>query len=468
MNYIEYLYPVIFLGVMGFVLLAIGIRSQSKKLFAAMAMASLAVSFILVIIMPFNGLIYNQLKFSRFDEIFSLILIISVIIIVVPTMHDLKEKPDVFYALLLFMTASMLIIAYSYNLIVLFVSFEGLTIITYILAAYNKTRRNLEGAVKYLFIGVIGTSFNIFGISLFYLSTRTFNLLNIVNISYSRALILALVFMIIGFGFKLAIFPMQQWAIDTYDGSMNSVSSFLSTGSKIAAYFLFLKVLYLGFPGYNIYIFYFFAILSILTMTYGNVSALSETNLKRMLAYSSVAQAGYLILVYAIISYPYHTLVSRSVFIDFGLASAAFYSLAYIFMKGASFISMSIFKKDKIMIDDMAGLNKKSPLLAFSFAILLLSLAGVPITGGFLAKYFLFFTLIIGNIWWLAVIAIINSVISVFYYLRVITYEYRRPVKEEFNLTMGVKYTVIISAFITIALFFSFSLFSYILGVARI
>ena len=250
----------------------------------------------------------------------------------------------------------------------------------------------------------------------------------------------------------------------------NSISSFLSTGSKLVAYMILLKILYLGFmPDYN-YIFYFFAALSILTMTYGNISALSQNNIKRILAYSSVAQAGNLILVFAIIGYSYYNaaLVSRTTFLRFGIAIAMFYSLAYIFMKAGPFIAMSLVKKDKVMIDDFIGLARKSKVTAFSLAILLLALAGIPVTGGFLAKYFLFFTLIIGDLWWLAVISILNSVISVFYYFRIILYSFWKPGDNDFDMSPEIKYSVIIMALITIALGFAFTLYTYLIGIAII
>ncbi len=468
MNF-EYFYSLIILGLSGFIALAIGIKKDNKKIIALFTFIILIISFILIIFKSSGYNIYFM-DFTDFNTYWALIFIVSSMVIILPAMHDIKNRYDVFYGLILFATLSMVIAAYTFNLIVLFVSFEGVSIITYILAAYNKTKRNLEGALKYFVISTIGTSFNILGISFFYFSTKTFNLLDVTKLYSNKGLLLALVFIIIGFGFKIAIFPMHQWAVDTYDGSPNAISAFLSTGSKLVAYMILLKFLYLGFvPDYN-YVFYFFAILSILTMTYGNLAALSQNNVKRILAYSSIAQAGYMILVFAIIGYSYYNnaLVSRSTFLRFGIAIGMFYALTYIFMKAGPFIAMSLVNKDKIMIEDFAGLSKKSKWTAFSLAVLLLSLAGVPITGGFLAKYFLFFTLIIGNLWWLAVIAILNSLISVFYYFRIISYSFWKPGENDFDLNPETKYSVIIMALITIALGFGFAIYTYLIGIAII
>ncbi|AGO61630.1 MULTISPECIES: NADH-quinone oxidoreductase subunit NuoN [Ferroplasma] len=468
MNY-EYLYALILLGLAGFITLAAGIKTDNKKILGGFTFIIMIVAFFIILFQVKNYSI-SSLNISSFDSYWALIFLVSIMVIIIPSMNDIKKRFDVYYAILLFTALSMIIAAFTYNLIILFISFEGVSIATYILTAYNKTKRNLEASLKYFMVSTVGTSFNIMGIAFFYLSTRTFNLNAITTIDFNRSLLLALVFITIGFGFKIAIFPMQQWAIDTYDGAPNSVSAFLSTGGKLVAYMILLKFLFLGFiPDYN-YVFFFFAILAILTMTYGNLAALMENNLKRILAYSSIAQAGYMILVFALIGYSYYpaVLVSKEIFVKFAIASAMFYALAYIFMKAGPFIAMSLFKNDKVMIGDIAGLAKKSRYTALFLAIMLLSLAGVPLTGGFIAKYFLFFTLIIGNLWWLAVIAIINSAISIFYYFRIIIYSYRKEGDNDFNMAPGIKYSVIIMGLATLGLGVSFALYTYLVGIAII
>ncbi len=468
MNY-EYLYALILLGLAGFITLAAGIKTDNKKILGGFTFIIMIVAFFIILFQVKNYSI-SSLNISSFDSYWALIFLVSIMVIIIPSMNDIKKRFDVYYAILLFTALSMIIAAFTYNLIILFISFEGVSIATYILTAYNKTKRNLEASLKYFMVSTVGTSFNIMGIAFFYLSTRTFNLNAITTIDFNRSLLLALVFITIGFGFKIAIFPMQQWAIDTYDGAPNSVSAFLSTGGKLVAYMILLKFLFLGFiPDYN-YVFFFFAILAILTMTYGNLAALMENNLKRILAYSSIAQAGYMILVFALIGYSYYpaVLVSKEIFVKFAIASAMFYAIAYIFMKAGPFIAMSLFKNDKVMIGDIAGLAKKSRYTALFLAIMLLSLAGVPLTGGFIAKYFLFFTLIIGNLWWLAVIAIINSAISIFYYFRIIIYSYRKEGDNDFNMAPGIKYSVIIMGLATLGLGVSFALYTYLVGIAII
>ena len=299
------------------------------------------------------------------------------------------------------------------------------------------------------------------------MATSTFNLIGITTVNSSQALLIALAFLIIGFGFKMALFPLHQWALDTYDGTENSVSAFLSSGTKILAFLIILRIFLVGFSSDLQSVYYFFVIIAILTMTYGNIAALSQTNLKRLLGYSSIAQAGYLILVVVIVAYSTTNHLGSSV-IDFAIAAGMFYSLVYIFMKGGAFITMNVISKEKIELSDISGLAKRSPATAVSFAIILLALAGIPLTGGFMAKYYLFIALISGQLWWLAIIAILNSAISVFYYLRVIQQMFwKDPQKEDtFNLTKWTKSPVIISAIIVVALGLVYAMFPVLISTA--
>ena len=451
-----YYYPLIFLGIAAFVMLALGIRNIDRKVFAGITFTAVLISMIMILLDPYDEVVVgnNALLFNRFTMFFAVILIISVLYIIFPAIRGLKSKPEIFYATLLFVLIGMLVSAFSYNLIIIFVAFEAVSLGTYVLAGYGKQKRHLEASAKYFFTGTIGTAFTVFGLSFFYTATGTFSLTSEV-ISSSPAMLIALIFLLIGFGFKLAIFPMHQWAIDAYDGTENSVSAFLSTGTKILAFMILIKIFLVGFAGDYHDIFLLFVILSVFSMTYANLAALSQNNLKRLLAYSSVAQAGYLILVIALVGY---TGIGNVAYV--AIAAGMFYSLVYIFMKGGSFLAMNLVNRESVSVSDVAGLARKSPVTALSFAILLMGLAGIPFTGGFTAKYYLFLSLIEGNLWWLAVIAILNSAISVFYYFRVIMFMFwKEPTSEDhFNLTAYSKAPVIASAVIMVALFFFFYL----------
>ncbi len=445
--------PEIFLGLVGFVILALGVFRIQKQVMAWVTFGSLGISAILVYLMsPVDHSVFQgTFTYTYFGIYFAVVMILSGMLISYPATRAIRSRSEVFYATLLFVTVGMIFAAFSYNIITLFIAFESVSIGTYILASFGKTRRSLEGTIKYFFTGTIATAFILFGASFFFIDTGTFNLSVLPSASPTPELVLALTFLVIGFGFKLAIFPMHQWAIDTYDGTENSISAYLAAGSKVLAFLVVLKIFLVGFSSDFRDVGYLFVILSILTMTYGNVSALSQNNLKRLLAYSSVAQAGYLILVLAVVA-----LVGNpsSPVVGVAVAAGMFYSLVYIFMKGGSFITLNTVKKDNVLVSDVSGLAKKSPSVAVSFSILLLALAGIPITGGFFAKYLLFLSLVEGNLWWLAVIAILNSAISVFYYFRVILYMFGKEASssEPFDLSAFARVPVYASALITVAL----------------
>ncbi len=444
--------PVIVLGLLGFVVLSMGFVRAPKKAVAWLTFASLAVTALLIYFIEPNGetFYYGTFIFNEFGIYFAIILLISAMLVTIPALIGIHQKSEIFYSTLIFVSVGMVVAAFSMNLITIFIAFEAVSIGTYVLSSFGKSKRNLEGSIKYFFTGTIATAFILFGTSFFFLDTKTFNLSILSAMKPTPELTLALIFLIIGFGFKMAIFPMHQWAIDTYDGTENSVSAFLAAGSKILAYLIILRIFIVGFSSDGRDVYYLFATLSILTMTYGNIVALSETNLKRLLAYSSVAQAGYLILIPALIG---AVGVSDTSVFNLAIASAIYYSLVYVFMKGGSFLMMNTLKNENAKISDLSGLSKRAPGTAVSFAILLLALGGIPITGGFFAKYFVFLSLVAGGLWWLAIIAIINSAISVFYYFRIILYMFGKPPeKDDMILNASTKVPVMISAFITVAL----------------
>ncbi|MCY0851690.1 MAG: NADH-quinone oxidoreductase subunit NuoN [Thermoplasma acidophilum] len=464
MSEIALFYPEIFLAIMGFVVLAVGIPVRKSTVNAAITFATLAVAIIMIVFTPYSSA--YGVTVNKFSEYFAIVLLISALFISLPVAKYLGKRSEIFYSALIFSALGMILVAETWNLIIAFVAFESVSIMTYIMSAYGGKQRNLEATVKYFFTGTIATTFIILGIAFYFFSLGTFTLSTLTTMpSVDRpTMLLALLFLLIGFGFKLAIFPMHQWAIDAYDGTENDVSAFLSTGTKIMAFVIVLKIFLVGFSSYTAPVYFLFVILSVLTMTYANVAALSQNNVKRLLAYSSVAQAGYLILVLAVVSYV--GIGNKPGVVDLAIASGMFYSLVYIFMKGGSFLAMNMVKQENVTFDAISGLGKRSPYVAASFSILLLSLAGIPLTGGFLAKYFLFLSVIDGGLWWLAVIAILNSAISVFYYMKVMRYLFWEDPKGEFSTDNGNKAMVIISAAIVVFLGVFYVMFPMLVNIS--
>ncbi len=463
---VQFFLPEFILSIAGFLILSMGIVTGSKKLYSAITLASLALSFIVELsFINASATVFNgSIIVNNFGTYFSLLFMISAMLISVPSMLNISRKPEIFYALLLFVTTGMLVAASSSNLIILFVSFEAVSTGTYVMSGFHKTDRTLEAATKYFFTGAVSTAIIVMGLSYYFEATGTFSLVSPV-VNSAQAMLVAMILLVIGFGFKLAIFPMHQWAIDTYDGSENSVSAFLSTGSKLVAFMIMMRVFISGFIGESYDYYLIFTILAIVTMTYGNLSALSQTNLKRLLAYSSVAQAGYLVLVFSAAGYAQDTSLSTTFVYD-AIAAGMIYSLVYIFMKGGAFLAMNLSPNARVELSDLSGLAKKSPSLALAFSILLLSLAGIPFTGGFIPKLFLFLVLIEVKLWWLAVIAILNSAISVFYYLRVILVMYRGKPSSEFVVSRSASIPIIASAIIIVGLGIYFAIFQTLVGIA--
>ena len=456
---IGYFYPLFVMGIAGFLILFLGTIKRIPALYASITFGAMLLSIILIAISG-NGMVFGYYVHNGFTEFFSIIFIISSMFIVYPALKALREKEEIFYALLLFVTIGMIVAAFSYNLVVLFIAFEAVSIGTYLISGFHKTRKSLESSIKYFFTGTVSTAFIVFGLSYFYLSYGTFNILSVTDLLSKPSAIISAAFLVIGFGFKLALFPMHQWAIDTYDGTENSVSAFLSTGSKLVAFLIILKIFIAGFLNMGMIVFYFFLILSIVSMTYANIAALSQRKVKRILAYSSVAQAGYLVLAVVVSSY-----AGKGEALEYAVAAGMYYSLVYIFMKAGSFLTMDMVKKSDATLDDMAGLAKESPTSAASFSVLLLALAGVPLTGGFLAKFYLFLSLFQGDLWWLGIIAVINSSISVFYYFRIMIYMYTREnvEKKPFDLSLKYRMPLYISALVVLFLGIYYPLFNIIL-----
>lgn len=340
-----------------------------------------------------------------------------------------------FYSLLLWVTLAVVLVAGAHDLILLYLAFEFLSITSYVLVGWlrDDTRSN-EGAMKYLLFGAISSAIMLYGMSLLYGATGTTRLTEIaafflqsetqITGLYSMV-IPALVFLLAGIGFKISLVPFHQWAPDAYEGAPTPVAAFLSVGSKGAGFAVLSRVLLEAMPAFQEHWTSLLVVLSILTMTLGNLVALRQTNMKRLLAYSSIAQAGYILMGLA-------AYTAGAPFPADGLSGVLVYLVAYLFTNVGVFIGAVIFEQStgSVAISDYAGLVRRSPWLAFTFVVFFLSLAGLPPTAGFVGKLAVFYATVAKGLYFLAIIGVLNSVVSVYYYFNVIRQMFFMPAPE--------------------------------------
>jgi NADH-quinone oxidoreductase subunit N len=286
----------------------------------------------------------------------------------------------------------------------------------------------VESALKYFLLGAFATGFLLYGIALIYGATGSLYLKEIATYIASKnellrnpMLLMSLVFLTIGFGFKVASVPFHMWTPDVYEGAPTSVTAFMATGVKAAGFSALVRVFFSALPAFRPDWTSIMWVIALATMTVGNIIAISQTNIKRMLAYSSIAHAGYLLVAF----------VSGN---ELGTSGILFYLMAYAFMNlGAFTVVILLGKKgeENTLISDYAGIGFKYPLLAASMTVFLLSMAGIPPLGGFMAKFYVFSAAVKSQFYWLAVLGVLNSAISVYYYLRVTVLMYFRESERE-------------------------------------
>ncbi len=366
--------------------------------------------------------IFNEfLRINNSSIVFSVIILIGILITLFASKAYI-EKEEInfgeYYSLLLFAVTGMMLMVFANDLLIIFIGLELMSICFYVLAGFLRKRiKSNESAMKYFLLGAFMTGFLLYGIALIYGTTGTTNLTKILanpKILSSTIFMIGIGLFLIGFFFKMGIFPFHMWIPDVYDGAPTVVSGMMSTAGKIAAVGTIVPlILYFNLIDFKL----LFAIAAVVTMLFGNIIALAQTNIKRLLAYSSIASAGYVMVGVAALN-------------DFALKGITYYLIAYTFMQLGAFIVVSIIesssddKKDFkfINLTDYKGLAKRNLLLATFLSIFLFSLAGIPPFAGFWGKYYLFFAAIKANLVWLAVIGILLSVVSVYYYIRVIVY----------------------------------------------
>ncbi len=327
-----------------------------------------------------------------------------------------------FYILVLLSALGMMLMASAGDLIIVFLGLETMSLSLYVLAGFFRTRLEAgEASMKYFLIGAFASAFFLYGIALIFGATGTTNLDRIANAVAAGAgsdpmLVIGLGLLLVGFGFKISSVPFHMWAPDVYEGAPTSITAFIATGSKAAAFAALLRVLLTAVRGAPIDWPMLLWGLAALTMTVGNVVALAQLNLKRMLAYSSIAHVGYMLV----------GVVAGG---TLGNGSVLFYLLVYTFTTAGAFgaiLGLERAGQEAVRLEDFGGLATRHPLVALALSIFLLSLIGIPPTAGFVGKFYLFGAAVKSGYVWLAVIAVLNSAAAAYYYLRLIVYMYMR------------------------------------------
>jgi NADH-quinone oxidoreductase subunit N len=353
-----------------------------------------------------------------------------------------------FYGLLIFGASGMLVMAAATNLIVLLIGIEVLSLSLYVLAGFTRTRlTSEEAALKYFLLGSFSIGLLIYGTALIFGATGSLDYAGIAQaLQGQRALnpmlLIGLGLVLVGFGFKLSLVPFHMWVPDVYEGSPTPVAAYMAVGTKAAVFAALVRMLTSAFPAAQSEWVPILAVLAALTMIVGNVAAVVQTNIKRLLGYSAIAHAGYILMA----------LVAG------GNNAVLFYLLAYTAMNFGAFavvVAVGGGREEKLSLDDWAGLGQRSPWLAAAMTVFMLSLAGVPPTAGFLGKLYVFESAIQGGYLWLALIGIVTSIISVYYYLKVVVAMYM--VKSWAGSPAG-RLTFSMAAVVVIALFFTLQL----------
>ena len=438
--------PVLTLIVFAILALAVGMRYNPLGLsFIGLILAALEMVMFDPSVLGTESFGGQFVRDPMADFFIYIILIVGFLVLMSSTLYGGDKGPYNFMLLISFAGAIWVVMAT--DLIGLFLAWELMSTPTYILVALGPAREAIDGATKYFVMGLLATMLMIFGIALVYGVTGSTDLTavasevdNIWSIAATTpnaayTIILAVVLFIVSFGFKVGVFPGWQWVPDAYASADGSVTAYLAGGSKKTGVGALMRILIVGFVVAQTQWTILIVGVAILTMIIGNVLALAQRDIMRMLAYSSVAMMGYLFIGIASAMDP----TVNAVAYNLGVGAALFHAFTHALMKTAAFIlvwALSIRLAKRITYDDLAGLSKRAPLAAGMFAILMLSLAGMPLTVGFWSKLVLFQSAVVAGMWWLALIGLLNSVFSLGYYLRVLRYSYMMDAPDDSTLKL--------------------------------
>lgn len=387
-------------------------------------------------------------SFAIFFKLLFIAAIAAVVLLSDDFLGESRYSPWEYYSLLAFALCGMMFMASGIHLITIYIGLELLSLSSYILAGFYKNeRKSTEAAMKYFILGAVSSGILLYGISLIYGVCGSLNLLNIAaamsTIVTNDALMFGIMLLGAGLCFKIAAVPFHVWTPDVYEGAPTPVTAFLSTGSKAAAFSIFARIFYVGLHDFRLEWSYVLATIAALSMIVGNLAAITQDNVKRMLAYSSIAHAGYVLL----------GVVSLNAL---GLRGILVYSIVYLAATLGIWATVLMLRRHEYAgerVDDFEGLSRRAPLWAFAMIVFLLSLGGIPPTAGFIGKYFLFAAAVQAGFGWLAIIAVLMSAVSMFYYFRLVVAMYLREGQEaEFAITTPLRLVAGVCLAVTLVL----------------
>lgn len=424
-DYLRFL-PEIVLSIFGIIIMLLSaLRSRRSSTPGALSLIGIGLAFIANLWAYTDGgaAFSSMILVDGYGTFFRALVMVVGVLCILPSFSYLDRESaqaGEYYALILFSIVGQCILVTANDLIMVFIGLEISSIATYILAGFLRDdRRNNESALKYFLLGSFATAFLLYGIAWIYGLVGSTNVEEIRRILSQGGPIspiagLAAALMFVGFGFKVSIAPFQIWAPDVYQGAAAPVSAFMSAGPKAAAFAVFFRVFMISFRPINERWMWLVWGCALATMIIGNFGALTQTNVKRLLGYSSIAHAGYVLIALTAIS-------------QIGVAAAMFYLASYAFMQIGAFIVVShIAARNEryVKIEDLAGLSRREPVTAALLAVCVFSLIGVPLTGGFFAKFYVFQAALNSHLVWLTVLGLINSAIAAYYYLKLLVAAY--------------------------------------------
>ena len=375
----------------------------------------------------FSGMV----ALDPYAQFFALVACLTGALSVLQSLNYIRDRGierGEYFALLMFSVSGITLMASANNLIIVFIALEILSIPLYVLAGFAAPEvKSEEAAMKYFLLGAFASAFLLFGIALVYGATGTTDLSVLAaHLTRSPLLLIGSGLLLVGLGFKVAAVPFHMWTPDVYEGSPTPVTGFMSVGAKVAGFAALVRVFVFAFSTLQADWVTIVAVIAALTMILGNVVAIMQNDLKRMLGYSSIAHAGYILMGVAA--------AGDAGARELGVAGAMFYLLAYAFTNLGAFAVLAMIANktgEDQSFNSYRGLARQHPVVALAMAFFMLSLTGIPLTGGFIGKYYLFWSAIQANLVWLAVVGVLTSLISAFYYLRVVIEMFMREPQKD-------------------------------------